>query len=214
MSDDVQRYEGKTLTVLFDGARCIHARQCVLGLPEVFRANVEGPWIDPDGAEPDEVRALARRCPSGAIRVEPKDGVSAERPPKKNAVAVVENGPLAVRADLRIVGQEPRIRATLCRCGASAKKPFCDGSHETMGFAATGEPPAANELATLDETGPLTVKLAKNGPLLLEGPAEVVRGGTGKPIRRAMKMALCRCGGSKNKPFCDGTHASIGFEAE
>lgn len=208
------RYEGKELTILFDGARCIHARQCVLGLPEVFRANVDGPWIDPDAAEADEIRALARRCPSGAIVVEPKDGTPAERPPRKNVVTVTENGPLAIRADLRIAGEAPRVRAVLCRCGASKKKPFCDGSHEAMGFVATGEPPAAEDLPTLDETGPLELTPAKNGPLLAKGPVEVIRGGTGKPVKRGAKLAFCRCGASKNKPFCDGTHASIGFEAD
>lgn len=214
MSDSVQVYEGKEVRITFDGQRCIHMRRCVLGLPEVFRANVEGPWIDPDGAEADEIRALARRCPSGAITVEPLDGTPPERPPKRNVAYVVENGPLFMHADLHIDDEEPRIRATLCRCGASKSKPYCDGSHEGMGFHATGEPEASNDLASLDATGPLKIRSLKNGPLLLNGPLEIVRGGTGKTVRRTTKVALCRCGASKDKPFCDGTHAAIGFRTE
>ncbi len=209
-----QSYEGKSLTIHFDGERCIHARKCVLGLPEVFRANVEGPWIDADGAEPDEIRALARRCPSGAIVVDPKDDTPPERPPKRNVVEVLENGPYAVRADLHIDGQDVRIRATRCRCGASKKKPFCDGSHEEAGFAATGEIAPAQQLEDLAEQGALHVKPAKNGPLAVTGPLEIVKGGSGKTIQRATKAFLCRCGASNNKPYCDGTHSKVGFVAD
>lgn len=213
MSDTVQVYEGEHVRVLYDGSRCIHARACVTGLPEVFRANVDGPWIEPDAAEPDEIRALARRCPSGAIRVEPTDGVAPERPPLRNTVAPLENGPLAFRADLRIVGQDPRIRATLCRCGASRRKPFCDGSHDDVSFRASGEPPA-EPLGAAPEPGPLTVTPLKDGPLLVTGPLEVVRGGLAKAVKRCTRVALCRCGSSENKPYCDGTHAKIGFKAD
>ncbi|MEL6344107.1 MAG: CDGSH iron-sulfur domain-containing protein [Myxococcota bacterium] len=48
----------------------------------------------------------------------------------------------------------------------------------------------------------------------MNGPIEIVRGGTGKTVRRTTKAALCRCGASNNKPFCDGSHASIGFKTD
>jgi CDGSH-type Zn-finger protein/uncharacterized Fe-S cluster protein YjdI len=210
---EVEAYEGKHLTLMFDGARCIHARQCVLSLPEVFKANVEGPWIDPDAAEADEIRALARRCPSGAITYTPKDGTPPERAPKKNFVTVWENGPYAVRANLHVHGQDPAVRAVLCRCGASKNKPYCDGSHVAAGFASTGELPTAEEVNTLEVTeAELVVTPLKNGPLKVEGPVELVKNG-GKTIQRETKAFLCRCGASKNKPYCDGTHSKIGFEA-
>jgi CDGSH-type Zn-finger protein len=49
-------------------------------------------------------------------------------------VAVREAGPYAVRADMRLDGERVGFRATLCRCGASKNKPFCDGTHWTIEF--------------------------------------------------------------------------------
>lgn len=57
----------------------------------------------------------------------------------------------------------------------------------------------------------ITVK--QNGPYLVEGDVEIYDW-NGKPYPIAKKpFALCRCGGSTNKPFCDGTHTKIGFKA-
>src|SRR6185437_4662950 len=96
----------------------------------------------PDAAPTEEVVAIARACPSGAIRYERLDGGPQEEPPPVNLARVRENGPLAVHAALEIEGHAPELRATLCRCGASKNKPYCDGSHVAAGFQATGEPAA------------------------------------------------------------------------
>ncbi|HUQ02677.1 MAG TPA: CDGSH iron-sulfur domain-containing protein [Kofleriaceae bacterium] len=207
-----ETYRGKLLTIHFDGARCIHSRNCVVGLPGVFKANVEGPWIDPDAALAEDLAAIARACPSGAIRYERHDGGPDERPPEVNLLRVRENGPVAVHGDLR-VADAACTRATLCRCGASAQKPYCDGSHNTAGFIASGEPKTTEQTAMLDARGGvLEVTPEPNGPLRITGNVEVVSG-TGRLVRRATKLALCRCGGSANKPFCDGTHKTNGFIA-
>ena len=56
MSDGtVETVTGKSATIRFDSRLCIHARRCVLGEPAVFKANVVGPWIDPDAASADDV---------------------------------------------------------------------------------------------------------------------------------------------------------------
>lgn len=110
----------------------------MLSQPAVFKANVVGPWIDPDAASPEELLVVAARCPSGAIRVERLDGGAEERPSVRSVVAVLENGPYAVRGDLHLAGVPAGTRATLCRCGASANKPFCDGTHRKIGFTADG----------------------------------------------------------------------------
>jgi CDGSH-type Zn-finger protein/uncharacterized Fe-S cluster protein YjdI len=213
MSDAPETYRGKSLTIHFDGARCIHSRNCVVGLPGVFKANVEGPWIDPDAASAEDLAAIARACPSGAITYERHDGGPGERPPEVNLVRVREHGPIALHGDLRIAGAAACTRATLCRCGASAHKPYCDGSHNTAGFAATGEPKTTEQVAMLEARGgELTVTPEPDGPLRITGNCEVVSG-TGRLVRRATKLALCRCGGSANKPFCDGTHKTNGFTA-
>jgi CDGSH-type Zn-finger protein/uncharacterized Fe-S cluster protein YjdI len=205
--------DGKKVRITFDGARCIHARHCVLSEPGVFKANVTGPWIDPDAASPEALAVVAARCPSGAIRVERLDGGPAEEPPGRSSVAVLENGPYAVRGDLRLAGAPAGTRATLCRCGASANKPFCDGSHAAKGFAATGEFPAPAELPAWEANGPLELVPQKDGPLQVKGAHEVTCG-TGRAVRRGTTSFLCRCGASANKPFCDGSHRKIGFTAD
>jgi CDGSH-type Zn-finger protein/uncharacterized Fe-S cluster protein YjdI len=212
MDEEVQVYRGKRVVIRFDAQKCIHSRHCVLDRPEVFQANVQGPWIQPDNATVEAVVAVALSCPSGAITYEKLDGSPQEAPPPVNLVRVRENGPLAVHADLRIAGEAPATRATLCRCGASNNKPWCDGSHTAAGFTATGEPPtqASEPLAKRD--GPMVVTPQKNGPLQVDGPAEIVSG-TGRTLNRTGKSWLCRCGQSQNKPYCDGTHDKIGFRA-
>ncbi|MBD3853934.1 MAG: CDGSH iron-sulfur domain-containing protein, partial [Acidobacteria bacterium] len=54
---------------------------------------------------------------------------------------------------------------------------------------------------------------APNGPLLVSGPLEIMAG-TGRAIDRTTNTALCRCGASENKPYCDGTHTKVGFQSE
>jgi len=206
-------YNGDDIDISFDGTLCIHARECVTGLPKVFDANAPGDWIHPEADSAARIAALAHSCPSGAIQYHRKDGVPDETAPDVNRVKVRENGPLAFNADIWLDGEPAGYRLTLCRCGASKNKPYCDGSHTAAGFTASGEP-ASKELVTLEERGgALTINPAPNGPLLVGGPLEIMAG-TGRAIERTTKTALCRCGASKNKPYCDGTHSQIGFEAD
>jgi CDGSH-type Zn-finger protein len=169
----------------------------------------------------------------------------------------------------------------LCRCGASANKPFCDGSHQRNGFSGANpaqveatttdyrapgitihdnralcahaglctaglasvfkygsEPwidPAGSPVAaivetirqcpsgalsyTLDVPGPAqepaapSVTVTKNGPYAVVGCVDLTDSTTGKTIP-GERYTLCRCGGSKNKPFCDGSHWDNGFSDE
>ena len=137
-----EEYPGARLTIINDGKRCIHSRYCVLNLNSVFLPNVDGPWIKPDAAGPEAVMAVVEKCPSGALRYAPGEGADAGRPPTVNTVRVWENGPLAFHGELDIKGDTSSFRATLCRCGLSKRKPFCDHSHAEGGFDATGEPPS------------------------------------------------------------------------
>ena len=212
VENGIERVEGKHLTLVYEGKKCIHSRFCVTWGPRVFLANVEGPWIHPDAMDVEAVTELAHVCPSGAIRYERKDGKPNEARPPVNLLAVREGGPYAVRAELVVDGQPTHYRATLCRCGGSKRKPYCDGTHKEIGFAATGEPPtgAADMLPVRD--GPLTVDPLTDGPLHVRGNLEITSG-TGRVVARVTQAKLCRCGGSANKPFCDGTHARIGFRS-
>jgi len=213
MSGPIQEYRGEKIVVRFDDGKCIHSRNCVLGRPEVFQANVPGAWIKPDGASAEEVVMTASACPSGAITYERMDGGAQEAPPPVNVARVRENGPLAIQADLRIGDANAHLRATLCRCGASRNKPYCDGSHTAAGFHATGEPPTQPCEPLSARNGTLALELIKNGPLHLSGNLELVSG-TGRTVNRMQEAWLCRCGESKNKPYCDGTHKRIGFKSD
>src|SRR5277367_1431916 len=176
MSDDVQQYRGQSIVIHFDGKKCIHSRNCVLGRPDVFVPNAPGEWIQPDGAPAEEIAAIARACPSGAITYERLDGGPQESAPPVNVVRLRENGPLAFAADLAIQGQPPLQRATLCRCGASKNKPFCDASHTAAGFKASGEPLAQESAPLAERAGPLAVKPIRNGPLFFSGNLEICTG--------------------------------------
>jgi CDGSH-type Zn-finger protein/uncharacterized Fe-S cluster protein YjdI len=213
MSDQtIEIVRGKSATISFDSRLCIHARRCVLTEPTVFKANVQGPWIDPDAASPEALIHVAMNCPSGAIHVARHDGGEEEARPKVNTIAVRENGPLAINAEIELAGVPIGMRATLCRCGASNNKPYCDSSHVRMGFLATGEPATAESAPLMKRDGVLTITPYPNGPLGIAGPIEIISG-TGRTIARLQQTALCRCGHSARKPYCDGTHARVGFSA-
>jgi CDGSH-type Zn-finger protein/uncharacterized Fe-S cluster protein YjdI len=208
---EIEEVAGKEIVIRFDGGRCIHARHCVLTHPDVFVPNVSGAWIHPDAASPAEVAALAHACPSGAITYERRDGGAGETAPKVNTLRLRENGPLAINAPL--AGAASGYRATLCRCGKSKHKPYCDTSHREAGFVATGEPAEQASVPLGARDGRLTVTPLKNGPLQLDGNLEIVSG-TGRTLNRVTQTYLCRCGASGNKPYCDGSHRKIGFAAD
>ena len=60
--------------------------------------------------------------------------------------------------------------------------------------------------------GELEIEPTTDGPLQVRGNLEITSG-TGRVVARVQQARLCRCGGSANKPFCDGTHARIGFKS-
>ncbi len=211
--DGVEIVDGRTLQLRFESRRCIHARFCVSGAPQVFLANVQGPWIHPDAMDTEALVAIAHACPSGAIQYTRKDGRPDELPPPVNLLAVREAGPYAVHAPISLEGKPAGLRATLCRCGASKNKPYCDGSHHAVGFAASGEPATGEAQTLARRDGPLAIDPQVDGPLQVRGNLEVISG-TGRMVTRVSQAALCRCGGSANKPFCDGTHARIGFRSD
>ena len=129
----------KDITLRFDGRRCIDSRHCVLEAPEVFQADTKGMWLHPEATSVEHCARVAHNCPSGAITYERHDGGPQEAPPATNVLRVRENGPYAVHAQIDLAG-DTALRATLCRCGQSRRKPYCDNSHRQAQFTATGEP--------------------------------------------------------------------------
>ncbi|MGP4048912.1 (4Fe-4S)-binding protein [Streptomyces sp. 2A115] len=126
-------YTAPGITVTFEARRCLHAAECLNGLPEVFDAD-RRPWIQPDAASADRLAEVVRRCPSGALqyelRHEPSGGATeiADRPTR---ITRTPAGQLIVRGELSLVTAEgPRTdtRAILCGCGQSQLQPYCDHS--------------------------------------------------------------------------------------
>ncbi len=212
-TDGVEEVRGARLSILYEGKRCIHSRHCVLEAPKSFLANTPGAWINPDASDVETLVTVAHECVSGAIRYRRHDGGAEEKPPPVNVATIRENGPLALLADIQLAGQAPMFRAVLCRCGASKNKPFCDSSHHAVNFTATGEPATITTDPLARRDGPLTITPRKNGPNVVMGSLEICAG-TGRTVSRVTRTVLCRCGQSGNKPFCDGTHAKVGFKAD
>ena len=208
---EIEEVRGKKVIIRFEAGKCIHSRNCVLGHPEIFEPNVPGEWIHPDAASVETVARVAFACPSGAITYEVLGDGEAESAPNVNLIYVRENGPLAINAPLVLDGDDVGFRATLCRCGASKSKPYCDGSHAEAGFQATGEPATQDSEALAQRNGALEVTPLPNGPLQVKGSLQIVSG-TGRTLNRVSESFLCRCGASENKPYCDGSHKKIDFK--
>jgi len=214
MSDPakIHHYSSDEATIAWDSGRCIHAAECVRRAPVAFDPR-ERPWIRP---EKEPVKALAEavnRCPSGALSMHYADGASAMVMPPLNTCSVTANGPNYVRGNLALKQGENVLtdtRMALCRCGASQNKPFCDNSHKKTGFAHDGTLPWAKSAPpNVDFALPLSITPTLNGPLQCAGPLSL-RDSAGRTAFTE-SVYLCRCGGSSNKPYCDGTHRKIGF---
>ena len=134
-------YRGENVEVSFDLDVCIHVGVCLAGLPGVFELH-RRPWIKPDNADPDAVTEVVQRCPSGALQFHRLDGAADEAPPSTTQITPLRNGPLLVRGRTEVTHADGTMeafpRATLCRCGLSNNKPFCDNSHLASDFAAAG----------------------------------------------------------------------------
>lgn len=133
-------YTAPTINVTFDAQRCIHSANCLRGLPVVFDLEAK-PWIKADAAQADEIAAVIERCPSGALQYERLDGGPAEAPDTNTIVYPIPDGPLMVRGDVNVLDGDGNaidagFRVTLCRCGGSSNKPFCDNTHRRNGFRA------------------------------------------------------------------------------
>ncbi|MBZ0268941.1 CDGSH iron-sulfur domain-containing protein [bacterium] len=210
-----KRYEHGDVTVEYGLARCIHAAECVRGLPAVFDPE-RRPWVDPSRADADAIVEVVRRCPSGALRAH-VSGAADETPDASAVLRVVPDGPVHARGPIRLTlpgGEtvdEPRL--ALCRCGQSKNKPYCDYSHVKAGFRDPGRL-GQGKVKPGPETDPSVVEIrgVPNGPLLVNGSITVLAA-DGQSME-GTSCALCRCGESGAKPFCDGTHKKTGFSAE
>jgi CDGSH-type Zn-finger protein/uncharacterized Fe-S cluster protein YjdI len=217
MSSKIRAYPGPGIEVSYDVRRCIHAEECVHGLPQVFIPQGK-PWIQPQHASADEIAEVVARCPTGALQFQRQDGGPAEATPAPNRIRIAPDGPLYVRGDIEIVTPDGTQllkdrRVALCRCGASQHKPFCDNSHIESGFRDPGR--MGDDFPQMDESLAGVTRLAitpgTNKSLACAGEFELLSA-DGQTALRGNRTWLCRCGGSAKKPFCDGTHKTNGFQ--
>jgi CDGSH-type Zn-finger protein len=140
IKDKRKDYVGKKITVHDNRRICSHAAECVNNLPSVFKLNSR-PWIDSDAAEVNEIVDTIRKCPSGALSYSIDDKEYSDQNDRDPMVTVSEDGPYAITGGVEIIGDNIQFgdgaskeHYTLCRCGASNNKPFCDGMHKVINF--------------------------------------------------------------------------------
>ena len=137
VADKLDIYNGKEIAIRDNRGVCAHAATCSEGLPKVWRTGVE-PWIDPDGESARDIIRIIRKCPSGALSYE-QEGKIEDNYSDTPEIQITRNGPYKVRGGVKLEGVERAEGVslehfTLCRCGASQNKPFCDGRHWHVGF--------------------------------------------------------------------------------
>lgn len=218
----VKNYDGTSATVTWNGPLCIHIGECGRAKGELFEGGRD-PWCDPNISNDAEVIDVVTRCPTGSLSVDFKDSAMNEKADAHNTITVAYNGPLFIKGKLEIEGATDdtpglNFRAALCRCGLSKNKPYCDNSHVKEGFKDFG---AVGDKGSLDDPDykeanspePLKISFVENGPIRLSGKTTLISG-SGRAAWRGDKTALCRCGLSKNKPFCDGTHRGAEWKSD
>ena len=132
VEDKRESYLGKKITIHDNRGICAHAGRCTDGLASVFRLKEE-PWIHPDAESVDEIIATIQKCPSGALSYSIDDLEHGDQNGEPS-IFIAPNGPYVVSGvpDLvdTIQGEgASREHFTICRCGGSKNKPFCDGTH-------------------------------------------------------------------------------------
>ena len=130
-------YSGSELTIIDNRGVCCHAGACIQGAPDVFFSWDGDERVSmPDKADRETVIATIRNCPSGSLAYKLGDEVHDEYFDEPE-IFISDDGPLHIRGGIQLndaAAPPSSNHYTLCRCGASKNKPFCDGSHDDVGF--------------------------------------------------------------------------------
>jgi uncharacterized Fe-S cluster protein YjdI len=144
--DTVKEFSNGEVTVYWQSDLCIHSANCLIRLPEVFNSKKK-PWINIHAANSKDIMKAVDTCPSRALTylkstkfVTSKPRATVKMKSKFARVHVLKNGPILITGNFIVRdSQKKKIQienevAALCRCGNSKKKPFCDGTHQKIGF--------------------------------------------------------------------------------
>lgn len=140
----------------------------------------------------------------------------AKRVPKKlelpNELLVTNGGPLKMTGNITMIDEEGTVshanHLSLCRCGASNNKPLCDDQHLEVEFFDSGTLQRVSDWMPVSRPQTITVTCVKDGPLKFRGYLRIFNKKGQECI--TMNGALCRCGKSSNKPFCDSKNGCAG----
>ena len=132
-----ERYACEKVTVNDNRGICAHSGVCTNNLAKVFRSKTE-PWIDADGATVEEIIKTVKQCPSGALSYS-IDDVEYKDQDREPMLTVSKDGPYHITGGIELIDESfgagaSKEHYTLCRCGGSKNKPFCDGTHWYIKF--------------------------------------------------------------------------------
>ena len=135
--DKLDTYKGRDISIHNNDGVCAHRGHCTGNLPSVFKSKGD-PWIDPDAASADEIARVIEMCPSGALSYT-RNGILHKDQEREPGITVLKDGPYEVVGEPELIdpyGSKPESKEhyTLCRCGGSKNKPFCDGQHHKIKF--------------------------------------------------------------------------------
>ncbi|MGW8227815.1 MAG: CDGSH iron-sulfur domain-containing protein [Gammaproteobacteria bacterium] len=139
-------------------------------------------------------------------------------PSKTNKITLRANGPLVCEGEFQVLAADGEILAAeaelyLCRCGLSRNIPFCDGSHKKVDFDDGPEFVDDRDEQLASPSGPVTITCRPNAMYVLKGQVSI-QSEDQRYVTTRSKAALCRCGASGKKPFCDSSHKQCGFTTD
>ena len=139
-----------------------------------------------------------------------------KRVPKRldlpNELLVTNGGPLKITGNITLIAEDGSVthanHLSLCRCGASKNKPICDDQHLEVEFFDNGTVQRVSDWMPVNRPQTITITCVENGPLKFRGYLRIYNKKGQECI--TMSGALCRCGKSSNKPFCDSHKGCAG----
>ena len=135
---DTKKYGNDDIAIVWKPSLCIHSKQCWKNLPEVFNPR-QKPWINAGTTEKKKITDQIDKCPSGALSYSYNNKTNTDTMENQNKIEIASNGPILVHGTIEIKHADGTVETkekmcALCRCGASANKPFCDGTHRKIDF--------------------------------------------------------------------------------